>query len=75
MIQPICATSQNMSSCLLAACRINEKYTFNNIIRRWFCIFEESSSQDSRIVGFSTDADSRYLLAMRFVCSFFHFIE
>ena len=33
MIQPICATGQNMS-CLLAACRINEKYTFNNIIRR-----------------------------------------
>ena len=44
--------------------------TLNNIIRRWLCIFEESSSQDSRIVGFSTDADSRYLLAMRFVSVF-----
>ena len=75
MIQPICATGQNMSSFPFAACRTNGKYTFNNIIRCWFCIFEESSSQDSRIVGFSTDANSRYLLAMRFLSVFFNFIE
>ncbi|CAF4249365.1 unnamed protein product, partial [Rotaria sordida] len=71
MIQPIHSNNQKISPYALSAYGTNGKYTSFDIIRRWFTIFEESSKQGVRILGYSTDADPRYLLAMRLVSGFF----
>ncbi|CAF3638763.1 unnamed protein product [Rotaria sp. Silwood1] len=71
MIQPICINNQISPSFALAAYGTNGKYTALDIIRRWYTIFEESSSRGIRIVGYSTDTDPKYLLAMKLVSGFF----
>ncbi|CAF4442657.1 unnamed protein product [Rotaria sp. Silwood2] len=71
MIQPIHSNNQKISPYALAAYGTNGKYTSFDIIRRWFTIFEESSKQGVRILGYSTDADPRCLLAMKLVSGFF----
>ncbi|CAF1235869.1 unnamed protein product, partial [Rotaria sordida] len=71
MIQPICINNQISPSFALAAYGTNGKYTALDIIRRWYTIFEESSSRGIRIVGYSTDTDPKYLLAMMLVSGFF----
>lgn len=71
MIQPINVNNQKISAYPLAAYGTNGRYTALDIIRRWFTIFEQCSSQGVRIVGYATDADSRYLLAMKLVSGFF----
>jgi hypothetical protein len=71
MVQPICINNQTTSPFAFAAYGTNGKYTSLNIIHRWYTIFEESSSRGIRIVGYSTDADSKYLLAMKLVSGFF----
>ncbi|CAF3235280.1 unnamed protein product [Rotaria sp. Silwood2] len=71
MIQPICINNQISPSFALAAYGTNGKYTALDIIRRWYTNFEESSSRGIRIVGYSTDTDPKYLLAMMLVSGFF----
>ncbi|CAF3181521.1 unnamed protein product [Rotaria socialis] len=71
MVQPINSNDQKISPYALAAYGTNGKYTSFDIIRRWFKVFEESSSQGIRIIGYSTDADAKYLLGMRLVSGFF----
>ncbi|CAF4025179.1 unnamed protein product [Rotaria magnacalcarata] len=71
MIQPIDSKNQKISPYALAAYGTNGKYTSFDIIRRWFKVFEESASQDIRIIGYSTNPDPKYLLGMRLVSGFF----
>jgi hypothetical protein len=71
MIQPICVRNEKMSPFALAAYGTNGKYTNLDVIRRWFKIFEESLHRGVRILGYSTDADPRYLLGMRLISGFF----
>ena len=49
----------------------NGKYTFLDVIRRWYTIFKRTLSQGIRIVGYATDADPRYLLSMMLLSGFF----
>ncbi|CAF3838884.1 unnamed protein product [Rotaria sp. Silwood1] len=71
MIQPININNQKISPYALAAYGTNVKYTSFDVIRRWFTIFDRTASQGVRLIGYSTDADSRYVLAMRLVSGFF----
>ena len=71
MIQPITIDDKKIYPFSLATYGTNGKYTSCDIIKRWYTIFKESLSRDIRILGYSTDADPRYLLAMRLVSSFF----
>ena len=71
MLQAIPTDGNNISPFALAAYGTNGKYTCVNIIRRWLAVFEQTLSHGIRIVGFSTDADPRYLLSMRLVSGFF----
>ena len=71
MIQPVSANNTNSHPFVLAAYGTNGKYTSIDVIRRWFTIFEKSSLQSIRVLGYSTDADTRYLLAMKWVSGFF----
>jgi hypothetical protein len=71
MIQAIPTDDKTAYPFPLAAYGTNGKYTSVDVIRRWFTIFEQSLAQGIRIVGFSTDADPRYLLGMRLVSGFY----
>ena len=71
MVQAISADQKNMPPFALAAYGTDGKYTCVHIIRRWLAVFERTLSQGIRILGFSTNADPRYLLAMRLVSGFF----
>jgi hypothetical protein len=71
MIQPISINNKKISPFPLAAYGTNGKFTCIDVIRRWFKIFEESLHRGVRVLGYSTDADARYLLAMKLVCGFF----
>ncbi|CAM4930197.1 unnamed protein product [Rotaria socialis] len=71
MIQPITNMQIAPNPFLLSAFGTNNKYEAIDIIRRWIWIFEQSSLQDIRIVGFSTDGDPKYMRAMRLVTGFF----
>ncbi|CAF4221419.1 unnamed protein product, partial [Rotaria magnacalcarata] len=62
MIQPKNSNDQKISPYALAGYGTNWKYTSFDISRRWLKVFEESSSQGIRIIGYSTDADAKYLL-------------
>ena len=72
MAQPICTGYQNIHAIALAAYGTNGKFNLLNIIHRWFTLLEEASREGIRILGYSTDADPRYLSAMRFVSGFFN---
>ena len=71
MIQPIAINNEKTYPFALAAYGTNGTYTHIHIIHRWFKMFEESSRRGVRILGYSTDADPKYLLSMKLVCGFF----
>jgi len=71
MIQPLCNNNQKISPFALAAYGTNGKYTCFDVLRHWYAIFEESLNRGVRILGYSTDADAKYLLAMKLVSGFF----
>ncbi|CAF2007754.1 unnamed protein product [Rotaria magnacalcarata] len=56
---------------LLSAYGVNNKYTTMDILRRWMYIFENALDKGVRVIGFSTDADNKYLSAMRLASNFF----
>ncbi|CAF3347145.1 unnamed protein product [Rotaria sp. Silwood2] len=56
---------------LLSAYGVDNKFTALDILRRWIYIFERCLDKDVRIIGFSTDADNKYISAMRLASNFF----
>lgn len=71
IVQPLSPSFNNCSPYLLAAYGTDNTFTTSDVIARWQQIFEQSKDKDIRIVGFATDCDSRYLLAMRLSLGFF----
>ena len=70
-IQPITSEGQHFSPLVLSAFGSDNKFETHHIIARWLKIFDESLKRGRRILGFSTDCDSRYLRTMRLVTNFF----
>ncbi|CAF4499961.1 unnamed protein product [Rotaria magnacalcarata] len=60
---------------LLGAYGTNSKYTALDVLKRWINIFDLCMAQNLRILGFSTDCDTRYMKAMRDSMGFFSKFE
>jgi hypothetical protein len=73
MLQPLLNTLSNQipAPFLLSAYGISGTYTAEDVLDRWFWIYEEAKKKGVRILGFSTDCDSRYLRSMRIASGFF----
>ncbi|CAF4613192.1 unnamed protein product, partial [Rotaria sp. Silwood2] len=73
MIQPVQSTTQNTlpSSFLLSAYGIDNTATANDILQRWWYIFNQCLQRKIRIIGFATVADAKYVRAMRLMSGFF----
>jgi hypothetical protein len=73
MLQPLLTKSSDRISSpfLLSAYGIDGTYTAEDVLNRWLWIYEESKKQGVRIIGFSTDCDSRYLRSMRIASGLF----
>ena len=71
VIQPVTRTEQKSSPIILSAYGTNSKYRSFDIIRRWLWIFNEFLLRGIRIIGFSSDADPKYMKAMKLVLGFF----
>ncbi|CAF2146013.1 unnamed protein product [Rotaria magnacalcarata] len=56
---------------LLSAYGVDNKTTAISILNRWMYIFQHCYENNFRIIGFSTDADRRYVSAMRLASGFF----
>ncbi|CAF1475339.1 unnamed protein product [Rotaria sordida] len=56
---------------LLSAYGVDNKITAINVLNRWMYIFQHCLDQNVRIIGFSTDADRRYVSPMRLASGFF----
>ncbi|CAF1124164.1 unnamed protein product [Adineta ricciae] len=56
---------------ILSAYGSSNKATAIDILQRWLYIFKQCLAQGIRIIGFSTDADARYIRAMRLCSRFF----
>ncbi|CAF2127717.1 unnamed protein product [Rotaria magnacalcarata] len=56
---------------IFAAYGSNNKAKAIEILKKWLFIYHQSLIQDIHVIGFSTDADSRYLRAMRLCSRFF----
>lgn len=63
VIQPI--TNTKSSPFILSAFGTTGNVESISIIRRWLYIYEQCHDRGIRIVGFSTDADAKYVKAMR----------
>ncbi|CAF3429507.1 unnamed protein product [Rotaria socialis] len=73
MIQPVQSTynSSIPSPYLLSAYGIDNIATANDILQRWwYILFNQSLQRNVRIIGFSSDADPKYLRAMRLMSGF-----
>lgn len=70
-IRPITSESQHSSPFVLSAFGSDNKFQTHHVIARWLKIFDESLKRGIRILGFSSDCDSRYLRTMRLVTNFF----
>jgi hypothetical protein len=71
VVQPIPCIGRTSSPVILSAYGTNSRYRSFDILRRWIWIFEEFLSRDIRIIGSSTDADPKYMRAMKLVLGFF----
>ncbi|CAF2033819.1 unnamed protein product [Rotaria magnacalcarata] len=69
MIQPVQSATQNTipSSFLLSAYGIDNTATANDILQRWWYIFNQCLQRNIRII----DADAQYVRAMRLMGGFF----
>ncbi|CAF4349110.1 unnamed protein product, partial [Rotaria magnacalcarata] len=67
MIQSVQSTTQNTipSPFLLSAYGIDNTATANDILQRWWYILNQCLQRNIRIIGFATDADAKYVRAMR----------
>ncbi|CAF4889262.1 unnamed protein product, partial [Rotaria magnacalcarata] len=71
LIQPLSSAANNTSPFLLSAYGTDNKFESSDVISRWHHIHQKFKAKDIRILGFSTDCDSRYLHAMRASLGFF----
>jgi len=71
MIQPLLSSTLYSSPFLLSAYGISNDFKAVDVLHRWLWTFEKSRESNVRIVAFSTDCDSRYLLAMRLATGYF----
>ncbi|CAM2728181.1 unnamed protein product [Rotaria socialis] len=72
MFQPIPSNHLKSSSpFVLAAYGVNNQCTSIDILKRWSYIYDECCKKQIRVIGFSTDADAKYLSAMRLTSGFF----
>jgi hypothetical protein len=71
LVQPLSSSLNNNSSYLLAAYGTDNIFQSSHVISRWRHIYQECKSKGIRIIGYSTDCDSRYLQAMRKSLGFF----
>ena len=71
MVQPLFSANPYSSPFLLAAYGLSNKFEATDVFHRWLWIFEKSQESNVRIVAYSTDCDSRYLLSMKLATQFF----
>ena len=71
MIQPINLSSFSRSPFLLSAYGTDNYFTTLDILMRWMSMVNQCDKKGVRIVGFSTDCDSRYLRSMRLLMGYF----
>ncbi|CAF1513074.1 unnamed protein product [Rotaria sp. Silwood1] len=72
MFQPLPSNPTSIPSpFLLSAYGVENTFTANDVLRRWLFIYEGCIKNQIRIIGFSSDADSKYMRAMRLVSGFF----
>ncbi|CAM4840137.1 unnamed protein product [Rotaria magnacalcarata] len=71
LIQPLSYSSGNLSPYLLAAYGTDNTFKATDVISRWRCIYHRCKANGIRLIGFSTDCDSRYLNAMKLSLGFF----
>ncbi|CAF2106563.1 unnamed protein product [Rotaria magnacalcarata] len=76
MIQSVQSTTQNTipSPFLLSAYGIDNTATANDILQRWWYILNQCLQRNIRIIGFATDADAKYVRAMRLMSGFFAYL-
>ena len=70
-VQPLGSHTNDLSPYLLSAYGTDGRYTSNHIISRWIEIFENFRARSIRVLGYSTDCDSKYLRSMRIITRFF----
>ena len=73
MLQPLLSASSGRipSPFLLSAYGISGSYITEDVLDRWLWIYEEMKKNGVRLIGFSTDCDSRYMRGMRLASGFF----
>uniref|UniRef100_A0A1X7UZ56 MULE transposase domain-containing protein n=1 Tax=Amphimedon queenslandica TaxID=400682 RepID=A0A1X7UZ56_AMPQE len=54
----------------LACIGNDNKFTFEEVMKQWQCIFSELKNRGIRVTSFSADGDSQSLKAMRVTCVF-----
>ncbi|CAF3320873.1 unnamed protein product [Rotaria sp. Silwood2] len=71
LFQPLSSSLENISPCLLAAYGTNNKFKSSDVIARWGYIYRQCKAKGVRVIGYSSDCDSRYLNAMKRSLGFF----
>ncbi|CAF1462305.1 unnamed protein product [Adineta ricciae] len=71
MVQPINSNSAACSPFVLSAFGADNKFNTQDILMRWMSIVNHCDKEKIKVVGFSTDCDSRYLRCMRLLMGFF----
>ncbi|CAF2963502.1 unnamed protein product [Rotaria sp. Silwood2] len=68
-VQPI--TNVTSPSFLLSGFGTDNSYDTISIICRWLYVYEQCQTHNIRVVGFASDADPKYLRAMRLATGYF----
>ncbi|CAF0870941.1 unnamed protein product [Rotaria sordida] len=68
-VQPI--TNVTSPSFLLSGFGTDNSYDTISIIYRWLYVYEQCQTHNIRVVGFASDADPKYLRAMRLATGYF----
>ncbi|CAF4380457.1 unnamed protein product [Rotaria magnacalcarata] len=60
LIQPLSSSLENTSPYLLAVYGTNNKFKSPDVIARWGYIYRQCKAKGVRVIGYSSDCDSRY---------------
>ncbi|CAM4847817.1 unnamed protein product [Rotaria magnacalcarata] len=60
LIQPLSSSLENISPYLLAVYGTNNKFKSPDVIARWGYIYRQCKAKGVRVIGYSSDCDSRY---------------
>lgn len=71
MVQPINLSSISCSPFLLSAYGTDNQFKTIDILMRWMSMVNQCDKKGVKVVGFSTDCDSRYLRSMRLLMGYF----